>query len=142
MLFLIRGLPSSGKSTLAEKLAGGNTVEADDFFMDDGVYKFDPKLLPQAHAYCQDTTDKLLSMGLDTAVANTFTQRWEMQVYLEMAVKHGVSITVIDLFDGGLTDEELHARNKHGVPLEAFAKMRERYVHDWGQDNPLPPWER
>jgi predicted kinase len=39
-LFLLRGLPGSGKSTLAKSL-GGIRIEADQYFMEDGVYNFD-----------------------------------------------------------------------------------------------------
>ena len=39
-LFLLRGLPGSGKSTLAKSLDGIH-VEADQFFMVGGEYKFD-----------------------------------------------------------------------------------------------------
>ena len=54
-LYIIRGLPGSGKSTLGVKLCGeGNTFAADDYFEDDtGVYNFDPTRLKDAHAWCQ-----------------------------------------------------------------------------------------
>jgi predicted kinase len=36
-LFLLRGLPGAGKSTLAKSL-GGSHMEADKYFMDKGEY--------------------------------------------------------------------------------------------------------
>ena len=39
-LYLIRGLPGSGKSTLAKSI-GGIHIEADQYFVESGVYKFD-----------------------------------------------------------------------------------------------------
>ena len=41
-LYLLRGLPGSGKSTLAKSL-GGEHVEADQYFISDGEYLFDPE---------------------------------------------------------------------------------------------------
>ena len=41
-------------------------------------------------------------------------------------------LQVIDLFDGGLTDAQLAARNIHGVPEATIAKMRARYHHNHG----------
>ena len=58
-LLLIRGLPGSGKTTLAHKLAdlqtGSICVAADDFFMEDDEYKFDSAKLQEVHERCQRT---------------------------------------------------------------------------------------
>lgn len=141
-LTIIRGLPGAGKSTLAADL-GGPVFAADDFFLDpDGVYRFDPKLLPQAHAQCQENTRAALARGQNVSVANTFTQGWEFQPYLKIAKDTGAVVRVIDLFDGGLTDEALAARGLHGVPLAGIRAMRARYEHDWKAGDPRPPWER
>lgn len=129
-LFLIRGLPGSGKSSLADSL-DLPTFEADAFFIHDGAYRFDPGLLPQAHAECQRQTREALEHGISCTVANTFTQRWEMQPYIEMAEELGVELTVVSLYDGGCSNVELAARNIHGVPLDAIAAMRVRWEHDW-----------
>ena len=44
----MRGLPGSGKSTLAKKIAGnaGVVYSTDDFFMVNGQYMYDPKMIP------------------------------------------------------------------------------------------------
>ena len=147
-LFLVRGLPSSGKSTLAEKL-GLPVCEADQYFEVDGEYHFDASELGDAHKWCQDKVNYILNGGkrFDThekgcTVSNTFSQRWEMQPYIEMAEKLNIPYTVIDLFDGGCDDQTLFDRNKHGVPIEIFGLMRNRYEHDWRNGNKLPPWQR
>ena len=132
-VYLIRGLPGTGKTTLAERLkVDGVMVAADDYFYcEDGVYRFDPKLLGLAHADCQLKASVVLCDGRDVVVHNTFSQRWEMQPYIDMAILHGARLVVLDLFDGGCTDEQLVERNSHGVPLHAIARMRERWEHDW-----------
>jgi energy-coupling factor transporter ATP-binding protein EcfA2 len=43
-LFLLRGLPGAGKSTLAESL-GNMTIEADQYFTYNGKYEFDASKL-------------------------------------------------------------------------------------------------
>jgi len=136
-LFLVRGLPGSGKTTVAKQLRLP-MVAADDYFTTSNGYVFDPSRLSDAHSWCQVQTKHLLSRG-SAVVHNTFTQRWEMQPYLDMAPGR---VVVIDCFDGGLTDEDLAAANIHGVPVDAIRKMRERYEHDWRSGNPAPPWER
>ena len=143
-IYLIRGLPGSGKTALASKLRSYyDMVAADDYFLDDdGVYQFDPKALPKAHAWCLDIATKQTKGDRSAAVHNTFTQRWEMEPYIRLAEETGARLVVVSLFDGGLTDEALAERNSHGVPVEAIARMRERFEHDWKSGNPLPPWER
>ena len=140
-LFLVRGLPGSGKSHFAESYVA-RCVAADDYFVVDGEYRFNPDDLALAHKWCQRTTWDLLKSGEDVAVHNTFTQRWEMEPYITMAKEHNYRVVVVDCFDAGLTDEELAERNTHGVPVEVIAKMRERWEHDWRSRDPRAPWGR
>jgi len=162
-LFLIRGLPGSGKDTLAGRLMGTSkdslapervvVHSADDFFLEarrvhkgvfhkfsgDLVYNFDPKKLPQAHKACQEDCSGTLDAGRSVAVCNTFSCRWELQPYLDMAKRYDATLIVMDLFDAGLTDEELAERNTHGVPVESIAAMRRRWESEWTMYSPLPP---
>ena len=153
-LIMVRGISGCGKTTLADILYDGlrydviagpevEFASADDYFVDkDGVYQFDPSKLPDAHAQCQGRAQSAMEIGADIIVHNTFTQRWEMEPYLLMADEYGYRVSVVSLYDGGCTDEELAERNSHGVPLEGISRMRERYEHDWKVGDTRPPWER
>jgi len=57
---LIRGLPGSGKTTMAKKIEGFEHFEADQYFEKDGSYEFDPSELNSAHEECQ-RIDKYIS---------------------------------------------------------------------------------
>jgi predicted kinase len=121
-LILIRGLPGSGKSTLARKLAqerGLVHVEADMFFVRGGKYRFKPHDLPRAHAWCERQARQHLEAGTSVVVSNTFTRRWEMQPYFDMAAELGVPVEVI-VATGTF-------KNVHGVPEYAIQRMRERW---------------
>ena len=74
-LFIVRGLPGSGKTSLGHKLAL-LVYSADDFFTDEeGRYNFDPSQLGEAHAACQLNVRKALEFECwKVAVTNTFTQ--------------------------------------------------------------------
>lgn len=126
MLYIIRGLPGAGKSTLAHRIKDGDiwdrrVFEADQYFETPDGYKFDPTRLKAAHELCQKRTREWLEKGEDKTaiVSNTFTQRWEYQPYLDMAAELGHAVQVI----------ELHADfgNIHGVPDETINKMRARW---------------
>jgi predicted kinase len=126
-LFLIRGLPGSGKTTLAAILAskmGLRHYEADQFFEKDGRYYFDASKLGAAHAECHSKTKEALSMGVPVVVSNTFTTRREMEPYFKMAAELGVSVHVIKA--------EGNFKSVHNVPAEVLDKMRSRWeeAHD------------
>lgn len=127
-LYIIRGLPGTGKSTLGETLAGKQSFAADDYFMVDGEYKFDPSKLGEAHNQCaRNVKNALLEGEAAVAVCNTFSCRWEYAYYIAMAKKVGARFYLIDLFDGATPIEELFARNAHGVPRHVFDNMYRRW---------------
>lgn len=128
MLIIIRGLPGSGTSTLAEHLTyslnstnGKQAVvfEADQFFQTLEGYKFDGTKLREAHIDCQSRTRAWLKKGKIAIVSNTFTQRWEYEPYLDMAKQYNVPVQVI----------EVHGdfQNIHGVPPDKSESMRKRW---------------
>lgn len=119
-LVLIRGLPGSGKSTLGRSMAGFVHVEADMYFdWCDGVYRFDPSKVKDAHAWCQNAARAALLTRRNVVVSNTFTRKWEMEPYLNMAKELGVEVEII------VAKGEYP--NIHGVPEETIARMRERW---------------
>ena len=114
--------------------------EADNYFIGhDLVYRFDPSKLAEAHKEClyDATTDS----NADVFVANTFTQRWEMEPYIEHARSNGMLLQVITV-ETDLTDEQLAARNRHGVTADVIAAQRARFEYDWQNGDPTPPWAR
>jgi len=120
-LILLRGLPGSGKSTLAKTL-GGPVFEADNYFMVDGEYKFNPSLLGVAHNDCRNHTRVAMAVGREKIiVSNTFTQEWEMKAYYELAEKYGYRVfsIIIENRHGGV--------NEHGVPEDKLEIMKNRF---------------
>ena len=120
-LILVRGLPGSGKSTIAREFDGIH-LEADQYFMIDGEYKFDVNKLRQAHEWCQDQTCLWLSKGFTVVVSNTFTTIKELRPYFDIAKDLGIVPNVI-VAQGNF-------KNEHNVPEETLAKMRDRFTYD------------
>jgi len=118
-LYIIRGLPGSGKTTLAHKLSP-IVCEADQYFVRDGVYNFEPTLLKEAHKWCQMQVVQSMQNGAPIiAVSNTSTQKWEYQQYLDWAQQFGYTVFVIVC--------QNDFGNIHGVPPEATERMRSRW---------------
>lgn len=121
-LVLIRGLPGSGKSTMAKALAraGFEHFEADTYHMNnEGDYCFDRANAKAAHEWCQQETRKALERGKQVVVSNTFVQLWEMAPYFDMAKALGIEPNVLEA--------KGNWQNVHAVPAEVMANMRERW---------------
>jgi len=121
-LVLIRGLPGAGKSTLAEILAlqGFVHYEADKYFTDDnGMYRFDSKLLPAAHNWCQSMTRGSLLEGKKVVVANTFTTSKELMPYFQIARDAGIVPNVVTCHGS--------FQSIHNVPKNVIDNMRARF---------------
>jgi predicted kinase len=119
----MQGLPGSGKSTVAKEL-GGVIVSADEFFMKDGEYKFNPKLAGLAHNWCFENFCKHVDAGAPVVVVdNTNTVKSEWKRYAEYGEEHGYRVEFITM--PTISAEESFERNTHGVPLEVCQLMWE-----------------
>jgi len=130
-LVVFRGLPGSGKSTMARKMQKtyvelGETVgyyEADMFFMTDtGEYKFEPNKLPLAHAWCREHVREALKNCDTVIVANTNLAKKDMDLWDQIAKSCGASLQVFHL--------KTMWGSIHGVPEETMEKMRRKEI-DW-----------
>jgi uridine kinase len=128
-LILLRGLPGSGKTTLAEVILQSNqgvrpdVISADNYFIDDkGNYNFDPTKIKEAHNNCQQIcADRMRLEFSKVVVANTFTEEWEMKPYFEMAERYNYRIHTI------IVENRHDSKNIHGVPDEKLQQMANRF---------------
>jgi predicted kinase len=120
-LLLIRGLPGSGKTTMAKEYAKAGYVhcEADQYFEVDGEYRFDGSKLRAAHDDCLRRAIAAMDAGRSVVVANTFTRRWEMEPYLKAAKKLGINARIVEATGNW--------PNVHSVPEDAIERMRARW---------------
>lgn len=125
-LILIRGIPGSGKSTMAQKLLNDNQVdihfEADMYHIVDGVYKWHKDEVPDAHRWCQENTIIALSRGKRVVVSNTFIRVWELKPYFQIAAKYDIIPSIFKCVG--------EYQNIHNVPEETVSKMRNNFQED------------
>ena len=124
-LYLIRGVPGSGKSTFAQSLLDKFLVqrvyEADQYFVQDDEYRFDPTLLEDAHNQCKRNTWLALYEGMSVAVSNTSCAEWEVETYATIAREtevNFVSIIIENRHDG---------KNIHGCPDAKVEQMKRKF---------------
>ena len=120
-LVLIRGLPGSGKSTMAKAFVEGGYkhYEADQYFRVNGEYKFKPEELPNAHDDCYRNVLQAMNNGEDVVVSNTFSRYWEIAQYIKLAEMRGYEVRIIKA-NGNWP-------NIHEVPDSVIAKMKSRW---------------
>jgi predicted kinase len=126
-LYIIRGAPGSGKTTLGLHLKAGGLVRhviaADDYMTGpDGEYLFQPERLKECHDRCKMDAAAMLKSGESVAVCNTCIRIWEMQPYVNMASMIGAVLYVIRC--------EGRFQNVHGVPESKVRDMRDRF-EEW-----------
>jgi len=130
ILFLVRGLPGSGKSTFATHIWNEYSVcEADKFFYDkQGNYNFDSTKIRDAHAWCKNEVETRMKDHQinqqyypEIAVSNTFTQEWEMEDYYKLAEKYGYKVVSL------IVENRHGGKNVHGVPDDKLEIMKNRF---------------
>ena len=95
MLYLVRGLPGSGKTTYARSL-GCFAVEADMWNMRGGRHIYDHSRMGAAHEWCLAKAKEAMDLGLDIAVANTFAHAKFMAPFVAYARETGCPVTIVE----------------------------------------------
>ena len=120
-LILVRGIPGSGKSTLAQVISEAN-VAADDYFDEFNDGEFDPSQLKDAHKWCQDEVEDMMKHNLSTiCVHNTFTEKWEMGAYYDLAKEYYYRVHTI------IVENRHESESIHDVPKKTINKMKDRF---------------
>lgn len=132
-LILIRGIPGSGKTTMANRLLWANLspgmvhLEADMFHVDNrGKYVWYMDNMPKAHEWCVNAARIFLNNGKTVIVSNTFTRLWEMEPYLEHAATLGISTKIYRM--------ENRFKNIHNVPDLVVSGMASRFEDYEGEE--------
>lgn len=125
-LIILRGLPGSGKTTLAKLLSGETwpVFSIDDYFTDPVTqayhFRFEDNHL--AYKACEAGTEQAMKAQSEKIfLHNTFTLAWEIEPYFKLAALHGYQVFVA-------TVENYHGnKNRHEVSDEQLKKMAEKY---------------
>lgn len=124
-LTIMRGLPGSGKTTIAKALieTGQADVmfEADDFFTaPSGAYRRVDELLGQAHTECRKAARTALAEGKRVIISNTSVRWSDMLVLLKLGYSFLAHINIYDC--------QGRFPNIHGVDDEKMKELEAKYL--------------
>ena len=154
VLYILRGPSGTGKSTLAKDLGVKEVYSADNYFMQNDKYVFDPSKLGSAHGQCKAKTRDALKKGISPiAVDNTFTTRKEIVPYAQLAEIYGYKLEFIEPNwtselrneDGTWNADFIERQQKNpdrvkmnkSLPRNVVDKMVNRYQYDLTPDTIL-----
>ena len=137
VLFLIRGLPGSGKSSivklLKEKYTGKSVVcSSDDFWIqEDGSYKWCKEKLSEAHEWCQAKARDACKANTPVVIIDkTNVKRSEWDFFVEVANLNSYTVVLVSPKTPWCLDAvELAKRNVHSVPVEAVEVKKKDFVN-------------
>ncbi|NXM85935.1 N42L1 protein, partial [Oenanthe oenanthe] len=111
---------------------GAVVLSTDDFFVENGVYIFEPDFLEDAHKWNQKRARKAMKNGKSPVIIdNTNIHAWEMKPYVMMAHENRYEVTFQEPdTPWKFNVQELTRRNIHQVPREKIQRMKEQYEHN------------
>lgn len=128
-VYILRGLPGSGKSTWAQEQqhhvgrAFSVICSADDYHMKNGIYQFDPKNISTAHNECMKKfLHSLNNVGHTELliVDNTNTTTWEIAPYYRLAEVYGHKPIILEFLCDPI---QAFKQTIHGVPYATITRM-------------------
>jgi predicted kinase len=120
ILYALRGLPGSGKTSFAKSL-NLQFFEADQYFEKFNDNKYDFKLLKKAHQYCYQSVKEELENGRSVIVSNTMTSEEEVLEYYSLAKELNVKFVSVIL------ENRHNGESIHNVPISSIEKMKKRF---------------
>ena len=142
---ILMGIPGSGKSFTANKLAPDSCiVSADKYWYNCvGDYLFVPKKIASAHAWCFTEFERLLKEGKSIIVVdNTNIRKSHREAYIKKAEEFDYECEIVlpdspwftrilpRLRDQTFTDADVHIffeKNSHDVPFEVIKNMMKNW---------------
>lgn len=130
MLYLVRGMPGSGKSTFARNCFPGifhiendmlhmKTSTEPSLYPINNVYDFKDDLRIERAAHCKRLVDELLSFDIPVVVSNVFSPIKSLNSYIDLAKYHQVPFKVFRMIND--------LGNQHDVPNYVLKWMKENF---------------
>ena len=123
-MFIMQGIPGSGKSRFVKRLGPAWVCSADSY---PGLYTaagFDATKLGKAHTFCFKLAMLALQGGSSVVVDNTNLNIIDIAPYIALGKALACEIVIVRVRCPQLV---AYRRQTHGVPLATHRKMAERF---------------
>lgn len=134
-VWILRGLPGSGKSTFCQQLQEDSQLSSvrcntDHYFEVNGQYQFDVDRLGEFHQRNLYRFISAVSNQVPLVICdNTNMQIWEFANYVKVASEYDYQVKIKTIGDPNCRQhqKECANRNSHGVLLSQIRLMGQRY---------------
>lgn len=132
-LFILRGIPGSGKSTIGRRLLEKHPTavlsERDKYYInpENGKYEWAPEKVPIARRKQIEEIEIALKSGNSAIADSLHLAHKQYDPLLNLAEKYNARPIIIDVPFNKATPELYASRNLHGVPLEQIKGM----INSW-----------
>ncbi len=121
LLILIRGLPGSGKSTIAQHLTQ-YVIDDDDFYTkDDGTYNFTCDMIEPCHAWMLSYCEYLMSTGGDISITSPLISEVRINRFMDLANKYSYE------FHSIIKENRHIGTSIHNVPDDQLNEMKRKF---------------
>ena len=132
ILHIYRGLPGSGKTTLADKIGCIVINPCDDWGNQAGCHALNEQMIEAARIKSLGLLDYLLRNEYDVAVCEVLPNLEYLLPYLDLAEQHTYQVNIVNL---KISREESSSRNNHSVGN----KIIDFYLDQWVTNESLVP---
>lgn len=145
-LYIVRGLPGSGKTTLAQKIGCLVVNPWDDISTKKGKYLYDPSNENDVMCYCHDIVKMAFDYSMDIAICDVFLKKSTIQKIFTWTYHHVKYVQDFKNFGLHVTDlkispEQSHQRNIHHCSIKTIQDMNESF-EPWKEEDYMEAWIR
>lgn len=138
IMILMRGPPGCGKTYLSREIINktmsgdyaNHIYSTDDYFLDArNRYHYDRSKLTDAHEYNKERVRDRTENGWSPIVVdNTMNKAWELYPYVDMAVRHGYIVEIVEVkTPWSKSAGRLAGKNRHNVGRDIIERMLTTY---------------
>jgi hypothetical protein len=119
-LYVIRGLPTTGKTELARKLAPSANFSMEDYYVGKKIFTYSTSYKDQATDYClQMCTDAMTDEIPVIAVHGVFSNTGTVRPFIKAANRHNYQVSIIEC--------QTQQTTRNSPPRRVLSKIRKKW---------------